>query len=84
MPDVANHVLRVRDLLDAQGWLLMMEDHWPAPVVIVREFYMNLHDWDVDSFKTWLRGRPILVTPDLINNIVGVPRVANLDFRWYS
>jgi hypothetical protein len=55
----------------------MVKDHCPAIEELVREFYANLH-WRVgDSFLTWVRGTEIYVTPDLINAIIGAPRVLN-------
>jgi hypothetical protein len=35
--------LRVRAMLDAQGWTYMVEDHRPTVEAIVWELYMNLH-----------------------------------------
>jgi hypothetical protein len=67
--------LRVRAVLDAQGWTSMVEDHRPAVEVIVWEFYANLHQRHVDSFRTWLRVRAIELTPTLISEITGVPCV---------
>lgn len=64
--NVGNAVPRVREVLDAQGWLPMMEDHRQAAINIVREFYSNMHTRRVDSFQTWRREHPIIVTPTLI------------------
>jgi hypothetical protein len=41
----------------------------------VWEFYANLYQRRGDSFRTWLRGRSIEVTPTLISEIIGAPRV---------
>jgi hypothetical protein len=62
-------------VLDAQGWIGMVEDHRPIVEVIVWEFYVNLHQRHGDSFRTWLRGRAIEVTPTLINEITRAPCV---------
>lgn len=82
MPDVGNHAPRVRDALDTQGWLPMMEDRLPGAIQIVREFYANLHDRRRDSFKTWLRGKPITMTPTLIHQITRTPLVGDPDYPW--
>jgi hypothetical protein len=66
---------RIRVVLDAQGWTDMAEDHCPTMEVIVWEFYANIHQRRSDSFCTWLRGTAIDVTPTLISEITGVPRV---------
>jgi hypothetical protein len=42
---------------------------------IVWEFYANLHQRCSDSFRTWLRGRAIEVTPTLISEIIEAPSV---------
>jgi hypothetical protein len=66
---------RVWAILDAQGWTNMVEDHRPAVEAIVWEFYANLHQRCGDLFRTWLRGTAIEVTPTLISEITGAPRV---------
>jgi hypothetical protein len=66
---------RIRVVLDAQGWTSMAEDHRLAVEAIVWEFYANHHQRRGDSFRTWLRGRAIEVTPTLISEITRVPRV---------
>jgi hypothetical protein len=65
-----------------QGWAEMVEDHRPAIVELVREFYTNIHRRVVDSFLTWVRGMEIRVTPDLISAITGAPQVHNLEYPW--
>jgi hypothetical protein len=70
--------LRVRVVLDAQGWSDMVEDHRPTVEAIVWEFYTNLHQRHNDLFRTWLIGTTIEVTPTLINAITGAPYVRDL------
>jgi hypothetical protein len=60
---------RIRALLEAQGWVEIVEDHRPAIAELVLEFYANIHRRVGDSFFTWVRGTKIHVTPDLINVI---------------
>jgi hypothetical protein len=60
----------------------MAEDHRPAVEAIVWEFYANLHQRRGDSFRTWLRGRAIEVTPTLISEITGAPRVCDLVYLY--
>jgi hypothetical protein len=55
----------------------MVEDHRPAVEAILWEFYANLHQRCDDSFRTWLRGTAIEVTPTLINAIIGAPLVCD-------
>jgi hypothetical protein len=53
----------------------MVEDHRPAVEAIVWGFYANLHQRRDNSFRTWLKGTVIEVTPTLINMITRAPRV---------
>jgi hypothetical protein len=64
-------------VLEAQGWAAMVEDHCPAIVELVREFYANLHWRSGNSFLTWVRGMEIHVTFDLISAITGASQVHN-------
>jgi hypothetical protein len=73
---------KVRAMLDVQGWIIMAEDHRPAVDAVVWEFYANLHQRRGDSFRTWLRGRAIEVTPTLISEITRAPRVRDLIYPY--
>jgi hypothetical protein len=53
----------------------MVEDHRPAVETIMLEFYANLHQRRGNSFRTWLRGTTIEVTPTHISEITGAPHV---------
>ena len=82
MADLDVRAPRIQEVLEAQGWTEMVEDHHPAIEELVRDFYTNLRQRVGDSFLTWVRGKKIHVTPDLINTIIGVPRVRNPEFPW--
>jgi hypothetical protein len=60
----------------------MVRDHHPTVKEIVREFYANLHQRHSDSFRVWIRGKGIEVTPTLISNIIGAPSVRDLVYPW--
>jgi hypothetical protein len=60
----------------------MVEDHRPAMEAIMWEFYVNLHQRHDNSFRTWLRGTVIEVTPTLISDITGAPRVPDLSYPY--
>ena len=72
----------IQEVLEAQGWTKMLEDHCPSIEELVREFYTNLHRRVGYSFFTWIKGKAIQVTPDLISTITGAPRVHNLEYPW--
>ena len=48
----------------------------------IQEFYSNIHgiDTSVPRFATMFRGTCILVTPDLISEVLHVPRVVHPDY----
>jgi hypothetical protein len=80
--DIDERAPRIRAVLEAQGWAVMVEDHRPAIAELVQEFYANLHRKAGDSFFTWVRGTEIHVTPDLISAITGTPRVRTPEYPW--
>ena len=60
----------------------MVEDHHLGIKELVHEFYTNLQGRAGDSFHTWVRGKEIHVTPNLISTIIGTPRVPNSVYPW--
>ena len=52
------------------------------PFVIIQEFYSNMHrfDYSVPQFITCIRGTCIVVTLDLISEVLHVPRVEFADY----
>jgi hypothetical protein len=57
MSNFEDRALRVRAVMDVQGWTKMVEDHYPSVEEIVREFYANLHLRCGDSFLTCVKGK---------------------------
>ena len=54
--------------------------------MFILEFYSNIHDINtsVPQFATTFRSTRIVVTPDLISEVLHVPRVAHLDYPGYK
>ena len=50
--------------------------------MFMQEFYSNIHgiDTSVPRFATTIRGTRIVVTPNLIPEVLHVPRVAHFDY----
>ena len=50
--------------------------------MIIQEFYSNMHGFDsfVLQFATHVRGTRIAVTPELISEVLHVPRVSHPDY----
>ena len=53
-----------------------------CPSVMIQEFYSNMHGFDhlVPHFVTHVQGTCIVVTPDIVSEVLHVPRVAHLDY----
>ncbi|KAL0010449.1 hypothetical protein SO802_005557 [Lithocarpus litseifolius] len=53
-----------------------------SPSVIIQEFYSNIHRFDtfVPYFFSRVRGTRIVVTPDIVSEVLHVPRVKHLDY----
>ena len=50
--------------------------------MIIQEFYSNMHgfDYSVPHFVTCVRGTRIVVTSDIVSEVLYVPRVAHPDY----
>ena len=50
--------------------------------MIIQEFYSNMHrfDYSIRYFVTHVRGTRIVVTLDIVSDVLHVPRVAHLDY----
>ena len=53
-----------------------------CPSVMIQEFYSNMHNFDssVPQFVTHVCGTRIVVTPELISEVLHVPRISHLDY----
>ena len=66
----------------SRGWKSLYGIPITCPSVIIHEFYSNMHEFDyfVPYFFTCIWGTRIVVTPDLISEVLHIPRVAHLDY----
>ena len=69
-------------VIHSKGWESLCDILVTCPLVLIQEFYSNMHNIDtfVPQFVTTFRGTRILVTLDLIFEILHVSRVAHLDY----
>ena len=69
------------DVFHTQGWESLCEIPLRCPIVFIQEFYSNMHgiNTSVPQFATVFRGARIVVTLDLVFEILHVPRVAHPD-----
>ena len=66
----------------SRGWESLCDIPITFPSVIIQKFYSNMHGFDyfVPHFSTRIRGKRIVVTPDLISAVIHFPRVAHPDY----
>ena len=50
--------------------------------MIIQEFYSNMHRFDtsIPHFLSYVRGTYIVVTSNIVSDVLHVPRVAHLDY----
>ncbi|XP_075665344.1 uncharacterized protein LOC142635008 [Castanea sativa] len=70
------------DVIHTRGWESLCKVPLRCPTVFIQKFYSNLHDIDssVPQFVTTFGGTCIVVTPDLISEILHVPKVSHPDY----
>ena len=69
------------EVIHSRGWESLCDVLVTCPLVLIQEFYFNMHriDHSVPFFFTRVRGTRIPVTPQLIADVLRVPRVEFLD-----
>ena len=70
------------NVIHTWGWESLYEIPLSCPNVIIQEFYSNMHNIDTSTtqFATHIRGICIVVTLNLVSEILHVPRVSYLDY----
>ena len=66
---------------DSRGWKSLCGALITCPFVIIQNFYSNMHgiDISVPYFFSRVQGTHIVVTPEIVSEILHVPRVAHPD-----
>ena len=66
----------------SRGWASLCEEPLRCPNVFIQEFYFNMHaiNTSVSRFTTVFRGTYIIVTPELIFEVLHVPKVDRPDY----
>ena len=69
-------------VIHSQGWKSLCDVSVICPLVLIQEFYSNMHEIDrsVPLFFTRVWGTRIPVTLQLIANVLKVPKVEFLDY----
>ena len=74
------------DVIHSQGWESLCDVPVTCPSVLIQEFYSNMDGLDssVPLFHTHVRGTHIIVTPELVSDVLCVPRVEHPDYLGYE
>ena len=70
------------DAIHTRGWKSLCEIPVSCPIVIIQEFYSNMHgiNTSIPQFAMYIWGTHIIVTPELISEILHILRVSHLDY----
>ena len=69
-------------VIHSRGWESLCDISVTCPLVLIQEFYSNMHGIDrlVPLFFTRVRGTCIPVTPQLVADVLHVPRIEFPDY----
>ena len=69
-------------VIRSRGWESLCEIPVSCPTMIIQEFYSNMYGFDtsIPQFATQIRGTCIVVTPELISEILHIPQVGHPDY----
>ena len=69
-------------IIHSQGYESLCEIPVRCPTVIIQEFYSNMHGIDtfIPQFTMHIKGTSIVVTPDIISEILHVQRVSHPNY----
>ena len=69
-------------VIHSRGWESLCDIPVTCPSMLIQEFYSNMHGLNssVPLFHTRVRGTCIVVTPELVSDVLRVSRVEHLDY----
>ena len=70
------------NVIRTRGWKSLCEKPVRCPVMFIQQFYSNIHDIDtsVPQFVFTFKGTRIVVTLDLISEVLHIPKVAHPNY----
>ena len=73
-------------VIHSRGWESLCDVPVTCPLVLIQEFYSNMHEIDrsVPLFFTRVQGMHIPVTPQLVADVFHVPRIEFPDYPSYE
>ena len=74
------------DVIHSRGWESLCDVPVTCPSVLIQEFYSNMHgiDSSVPLFHTHIRGMHIVVTPQLVADVLHVLNFVFFFQSWAS
>ena len=80
LADFAN--IDLPDVIHSPGWESLCDIPVTCPSVLIQEFYSNMHGLNssVPLFHTRVQGTCIVVTPQLVADVLRVPRVEHPNY----
>ena len=69
-------------VIHSRGWESLCDILFTCPLVLIQEFYSNMHgiNRSIPLFFTHVRGMRIPVTPQLVTDVLHVPRIEFPDY----
>ena len=69
-------------VIHSRGWESLCDILVNCPSMIIQDFYSNMHkiDTSVPHFFSRVRGTRIVVTPEIVSEVLHLPRVAHPDY----
>ena len=73
-------------VIHSRGWESLCDVPVTCLTVLIQEFYSNMHgfDFSIPLFSTRVRGMHIIVTPQLVADVLHVPMVEHPDYPGYE
>ena len=83
LSDFAN--TNLPSVIYSRGWESLCDVPVTCPLVLIQEFYSNMHgiDHSVPLFFTHVRGTHIPVVPQLVKDVLHVPKIEFPDYPSY-
>ena len=80
MANFANNDLP--NVIHSWGWESLRDILVTCPFMLIQEFYSNMHEIDssIPLFHTRVQGTRIVVTPELVSDVLRVPRVEHPNY----
>ena len=73
-------------VIHSREWESLCDEPVTCPLMLIQEFYSNMHriDYSIPHFVTRVRGISIPVTPQLIADVLRVPRIEFPNYPSYE